>query len=238
MSFSCGGGKEGPVLKKLSVCILFGGVSSEHEVSLRSAESVLNHIDKDKYNIFPVGITKDGDWILFGGKDYGMLPAGTWQNCEENRRAAISPVRGQGLLSFENDCVVRERIDVVFPVMHGENCEDGAIQVLLQIAGIPYVGPHVAASAACMDKTITKLIASQAGVRQADWQLVTREGFARSRAAIRTSLSSSSATARSCCTPPATGSSSPRSTPRWGGTSPSGSHRSRGAAAMSPSPAS
>ena len=184
MSFSCGGGKEGPVLKKLSVCILFGGVSSEHEVSLRSAESVLNHIDKDKYNIFPVGITKDGDWILFGGKDYGMLPAGTWQNCEENRRAAISPVRGQGLLSFENDCVVRERIDVVFPVMHCENCEDGAIQGLLQIAGIPYVGPHVAASAACMDKTITKLIASQAGVRQADWQLVTREGFARSRAAV------------------------------------------------------
>lgn len=101
MSFSCGGGKEGPVLKKLSVCILFGGVSSEHEVSLRSAESVLNHIDKDKYNIFPVGITKDGDWILFGGKDYGMLPAGTWQNCEENRRAAISPVRGQGLLSLK-----------------------------------------------------------------------------------------------------------------------------------------
>ena len=177
----CGGGKEEPVLKKLSVCVLFGGVSSEHEVSLRSAESVLNRLDKDKYHIFPVGITKDGDWILFGGKDYGMLPAGTWQNGEENRRAALSPVRGQGLLSFENDCVVRERIDVVFPVMHGENCEDGAIQGLLQIAGIPYVGPHVAASAACMDKTITKLIADAAGVRQAAWQLVTREGFARSR---------------------------------------------------------
>ena len=160
----CGGGKEEPVLKKLSVCVLFGGVSSEHEVSLRSAESVLNRLDKDKYHIFPVGITKDGDWILFGGKDYGMLPAGTWQNCEDNRRAALSPVRGQGLLSFENDCVVRERIDVVFPVMHGENCEDGAIQGLLQIAGIPYVGPHVAASAACMDKTITKLIADAAGV--------------------------------------------------------------------------
>ncbi len=179
----CGGGKEEPVLKKLSVCVLFGGVSSEHEVSLRSAESVLNRLDKDKYHIFPVGITKDGDWILFGGKDYGMLPAGTWQNCEENRRAALSPVRGQGLLSFENDCVVRERIDVVFPVMHGENCEDGAIQGLLQIAGIPYVGPRVAASAACMDKTITKLIADAAGVRQAAWQLVTREGFARSREA-------------------------------------------------------
>ena len=164
MSFSCGGGKEGPVLKKLSVCILFGGVSSEHEVSLRSAESVLNHIDKDKYNIFPVGITKDGDWILFGGKDYGMLPAGTWQNCEENRRAAISPVRGQGLLSFENDCVVRERIDVVFPVLHGPYGEDGTIQGLFEMMGVPYVGCGVLASAACMDKHYTKVLLAAAGI--------------------------------------------------------------------------
>ena len=161
-------------MKKLSVCVLFGGVSPEHEVSLRSAESVLNHIDKEKYNVFPVGITKDGDWILFGGTDYSMLPAGTWQNCENNRRAALSPVHGQGLLSFENDCVVRERIDVVFPVLHGENGEDGSMQGLLQIAGVPYVGPQVAASAACMDKTITKLIADNAGVRQAAWHLVTQ----------------------------------------------------------------
>ena len=159
--------------------MLFGGVSSEHEVSLRSAESVLNRLDKDKYHIFPVGITKDGDWILFGGKDYGMLPAGTWQNCEENRRAALSPVRGQGLLSFENDCVVRERIDVVFPVLHGENGEDGSVQGLLQIAGLPYVGSHVAASAACMDK-----IADYTGVRQAAWQLVDKASFARNPDAV------------------------------------------------------
>ena len=171
-------------MRKLSVCILFGGVSSEHEVSLRSAESVLNHIDHEKYNIFPVGITKDGDWILFGGKDYSMLPAGTWQTCPENRQAALSPVRGQGLLSFEHDCVVRERIDVAFPVMHGENCEDGAIQGLLQIAGIAYVGPHVAASAACMDKTTTKLVVGAEHIRQAAWQLVTRESFARGREAV------------------------------------------------------
>ena len=114
-------------MKKLSVCILFGGVSPEHKVSLRSAESVLNNIDHDKYNVFPVGITQDGDWILFGGRDYSQLPAGTWMNHPANRRAAISPVRGQGLLSFEGDCVVRERIDVVFPVLHGENGEDGAM---------------------------------------------------------------------------------------------------------------
>ena len=159
-------------MKKLSVCILFGGMSPEHEVSLRSAESVLNNIDKEKYNLFPVGITKNGDWILYTGTDYSLLPAGEWERWPENRRAAISPVRGQGLLSFEGDCVVRERIDVVFPVLHGENGEDGAMQGLLQLAGIPYVGPHVAASAVSMDKTLTKLVMDQANIPQAAWQLV------------------------------------------------------------------
>ena len=161
-------------MKKLSVCILFGGMSPEHEVSLRSAESVLNHIDHSKYNVFPVGITKEGDWILFTGKDYSMLPSGQWKSYPENRRAAISPVRGQGLLSFEGDCVVRERIDVVFPVLHGENGEDGTMQGLLQLAGIPYVGPRVAASAVAMDKTLTKLVCDKEKVPQAAWQLVRR----------------------------------------------------------------
>ena len=159
-------------MKKLSVCILFGGISPEHEVSLRSAESVLNNIDKNKYNVFPLGITKEGDWILFGGEDYSLLPKGAWKNHPDNRRAAISPVRGQGLLSFEGETIVRERLDVVFPVLHGENGEDGAMQGLLQMAGIPYVGPHVAASAVAMDKTLTKLVVDHAGVPQAAWQLV------------------------------------------------------------------
>ena len=128
--------------------------------------------------MFPVGITKNGDWVLYGGKDYSKLPGGEWLHCEQNRRAAISPVRGQGLLSFEGDCVVRERIDVVFPVLHGENGEDGAMQGLLQLAGIPYVGPNVAASATCMDKTLTKLVADCAGIRQAAWQLVTAQELA------------------------------------------------------------
>lgn len=161
-------------MRKLSVCILFGGISPEHEVSLRSAQSVLENIDHSKYNVFPVGITKDGDWILYTGKDYSLLPSGEWKEFPGNRRAAISPVRGQGLLSFEGDCVVRERIDVVFPVLHGENGEDGAMQGLLQMAGIPYVGPHVTASAVAMDKTLTKLVAGEAGVEQAQWLLVCR----------------------------------------------------------------
>ncbi len=164
-------------MRKLCVCVLFGGVSPEHEVSLRSAESVLNNMDASKYHIFPVGITKEGDWVLFGGEDYSMLPAGTWLEHPANRRAAISPVRGQGLLTFEGDCVVRERIDVVFPVLHGENGEDGAMQGLLQLAGIPYVGAHVAASAIAMDKTLTKLVVDQAGVRQAAWKLMYRQAL-------------------------------------------------------------
>lgn len=159
-------------MAKLNVCVLFGGMSPEHAVSLRSAESVLNNMNTEKYNIFPVGITRDGDWILYGSTDYSKLPTGQWVECPENRRAAISPIRGQGLLIFEDDNVIREMIEVVFPVLHGENGEDGTVQGLLQLAGIPYVGPHVAASAVAMDKTLTKLVADNAGVAQAAWQLV------------------------------------------------------------------
>ena len=159
-------------MKKLNVCVLFGGISPEHAVSLRSAESVLNNMDSDKYNVFPVGITREGKWMLFGGKDYALLPDGVWQSHADNRPATISPVRGQGLLIFEDDRVTTQEIDVVFPVLHGENGEDGAMQGLLQMAGIPYVGPHVASSAVAMDKTLTKLVVDNAGVPQAAWQLV------------------------------------------------------------------
>ena len=159
-------------MKKPSVCILFGGVSPEHEVSLRSAESVLNNLDHGKYEVFPVGITKEGDWILYGGGDYSLLPGGAWKDHPGNRRAALSPVRGHGLLIFTGDGVIRKPIDVAFPVLHGENGEDGAMQGLLQLAGIPCVGPNVAASAVAMDKTLTKLVADHAQVPQAAWQLV------------------------------------------------------------------
>ena len=162
-------------LAKLNVCVLFGGISPEHEVSLRSAESVLNHMDAEKYRIFPVGITKDGKWMFYGGTDYSELPGGTWTEHPNNRVAAISPVRGQGLLFWDGDQVQSQKIDVVFPVLHGENGEDGAMQGLLQMAGIPYVGPHVSASAVSMDKTLTKLVADNAGVPQAAWQLVRKK---------------------------------------------------------------
>ncbi len=159
-------------MSKLNVCVLFGGVSPEHAVSLRSAEFVLNNIDKEKYNVYPVGITLSGQWILYKGDDYSDLPSGRWLENPENCNAAISPARGQGLLCFEDDGVEQVSIDVVFPVLHGENGEDGAMQGLLKIAGIPYVGPHVAESAVAMDKTLTKLVMDQAGIPQAAWILV------------------------------------------------------------------
>ena len=171
-------------MKKQNVCILFGGMSPEHEVSLRSAESVLNNIDKEKYNLFPVGITKSGVWMLYGDTDYSKLPGGHWQSCRQNRRTAISPMRGQGLLIFDGERVEVQPIDVVFPVLHGENGEDGAMQGLMQLAGIPCVGPDVASSAACMDKSLTKLIADGAKVRQAAWLLVTRRQLQKENDAV------------------------------------------------------
>lgn len=161
-------------MNKLNVCVLFGGMSPEHAVSLRSAESVLMNMDPEKYEIIPVGITTGGQWLRYGGTDYSALPGDRWLNCPDNCPAAISPVRGQGLLCFRENGVEYQSIDVVFPVLHGENGEDGAMQGLLQLAGIPYVGPHVSASAVSMDKTLTKLVADQAGVTQAAWKLVRR----------------------------------------------------------------
>lgn len=159
-------------MTKLKVCVLFGGISPEHEVSLRSAESVLNNMNPEKYEIYPVGITKNGSWIYFAGTDYAQLPTGQWEQCAFNCKAVISPERNQGLLFFRDDKITVQPIDVVFPVLHGENGEDGSMQGLLQMAGIPFVGPHAAESAVSMDKTLTKLVADNAGVTQAAWKLV------------------------------------------------------------------
>lgn len=161
-------------MKKWNVCILFGGISPEHAVSLRSAESVLNNLNPEKYNIYPVGITRDGRWFYFKNTDYSLLPGGAWEQDEGNCPVALSPVRGQGLLVFTPEGVTNIALDVVFPVLHGENGEDGAVQGLAQLAGIPCVGPDLAASAVCMDKSLTKLVVETIDQPQADWMLVRR----------------------------------------------------------------
>lgn len=154
----------------LNALILFGGVSSEHDVSVVSAKSVIENIPADKYNVTMVGISKDGRWFKYDG-DVANLPEDKWLEDTENlTKAVISPDRNDhGLLVFEADGVKTVRIDVAFPVLHGKNGEDGTIQGFLQVAGIPFVGCDMLASACCMDKVMTNTLADAAGIPQAKW---------------------------------------------------------------------
>ncbi|MBR6531575.1 MAG: D-alanine--D-alanine ligase [Clostridia bacterium] len=154
----------------LNALILFGGVSSEHDVSVVSAKSVIENIPTDKYNVTMVGISKDGRWFRYTG-DVANLPGDKWLDDAANlTKAVISPDRhDHGLLVFEADGVKTVRIDVAFPVLHGKNGEDGTIQGFLQVAGIPFVGCDMLASACCMDKVMTNTLADAAGIPQAKW---------------------------------------------------------------------
>lgn len=160
-----------------TVLVLFGGVSPEHAVSLVSAEAVLRNLNRENRKILPVGITREGKWLLYGGNDYADIAADKWEQHPQNCTAFLSPERSAGL------CILRENgaetvpVDVVFPVLHGENGEDGSVQGLFQLAGIPYVGCGVCASASSMDKAVTKLIAATTGVRQAKWLILYRGAF-------------------------------------------------------------
>lgn len=161
-----------------TICVLFGGVSPEHDISLRSAEAVLRNMKADDRRILPVGITKTGQWLLFGGDDYAALGNGTWEEHPNNRQAYLSPVRGMGLCIIDAAHQVETvPVDVIFPVLHGENGEDGTIQGLFELSGIPYVGCGVLASAAAMDKSATKMMAAATGVRQADCLVLHRCEF-------------------------------------------------------------
>lgn len=153
-----------------NVLILFGGVSSEHDVSVVSACSVIENMPKDKYNLILVGITKDGRWLKYDG-DTSKLPEDKWLEDESClTKAVISPDRADhGILVFSKVGVEKIYIDVVFPVLHGKNGEDGAMQGFLQLAGIPFVGCDMISSACCMDKVMTNTLADAADIPQAKW---------------------------------------------------------------------
>ena len=177
-------------MKKLRVGILFGGRSGEHEVSLLSAASVLHAIDKNKYEVVPIGITKDGRWLtaehaenLLQGKivlesrqlragDPNTTPAAAVLARGESVIVPPEPVHRQsGLVPFQSDAALTRRasdrainVDVIFPVLHGTFGEDGTIQGLLELADIAYVGAGVLGSAAGMDKDIMKSLFIAAGI--------------------------------------------------------------------------
>ncbi len=157
------------VENKQNICVIFGGKSPEHEVSCRSAVSVIDNLDKEKYNITKVGITKEGEWFLYSGSNDRIFDD-TWNTDTDNlKKAVISPdMKDKALLVF-TDKVEKVHPDVVFPVLHGEYGEDGTIQGLLEMSGIKYVGTGVLASAVGMDKTYAKIVFQNAGIPQADW---------------------------------------------------------------------
>ncbi len=154
--------------KKTTVLVLFGGSSSEHEVSRRSACFVLKNLSPEKYQVYTVGITKDGRWILTGAS-LEEIADGRWENHASNRPAFLSPDRGHRGLVLAGEAGSMEilKLDCVFPVLHGKNGEDGSVQGLLQLSGIPYVGCGIYASAVCMDKAASHTLLEAAGIPQA-----------------------------------------------------------------------
>ena len=157
------------------VLVIFGGASSEHDVSVVSANSVIKNIPDDKYETVMLGITKDGQWFKYTG-DPELLINDIWAEDTDNcTPAMISPNRkDHSILVFTKNGVEKEYIDVVFPVLHGKNGEDGTIQGYLQLAGIPYVGCDCVSSGICMDKELTNIMTDAAGFPQAKWLGVKR----------------------------------------------------------------
>ncbi|WP_408898604.1 D-alanine--D-alanine ligase family protein [Nocardioides sp. R1-1] len=145
-------------MDRLRIGILFGGMSEEHPVSVKSAREVVRHLDRERYEPVLVGITADGAWRLCRDLDPG------WEDAP-SRAVVLAPDREvHGLLVREPGHVATIRLDAVVPVLHGRLGEDGAVQGLLELAGIPYVGCDVAASALCMDKSLAYVVAAAAGI--------------------------------------------------------------------------
>lgn len=156
-------------MDRKKIAVLFGGCSSEHEVSRVSAASVIRNLPKEKYDPVLIGITKDGRWYLYGGP-LEAVEDGSWERDEKNRPAFPSPDRGVGGIVVCGPEGLRTiPVDCVFPVLHGKNGEDGTVQGLLELSGIPFVGCRTLSSAACMDKAVTHTLLSAAGIKQANY---------------------------------------------------------------------
>lgn len=165
--------------KKLRVGVVFGGRSGEHEVSVRSARSVIEALDESRYEAVPLAISKTGKWLspadssqLLPGETKQLLPSATFKDADRDV-AIIGDPSHKGLVSLGAEGARAERLDVVFPVLHGTYGEDGTIQGLLEMAGVPYVGCGVLASSCGMDKVTMKALFHEAGlpICRYDWFL-------------------------------------------------------------------
>jgi D-alanine--(R)-lactate ligase len=145
-------------MNRLKIAILFGGCSEEHDVSVKSAKEIANNIDTEKYEPIYIGITKSGVWKMC------EKPCAEWEN-DNCCSAVLSPDRKMhGLLVMQNNGYQIKPIDAAFPVLHGKWGEDGSMQGLFELSGIPYVGCDIQSSAVCMDKSLAYIIAKNAGI--------------------------------------------------------------------------
>jgi D-alanine-D-alanine ligase len=163
-----------PDKKRLRIGVLFGGRSGEHEVSLASAASVIRGLDPDKYEVVPIGITKEGHWLIGGGAQK-MLP----EILRTGQRVTMSADPTDAALVRLDGSGGGQRIDVVFPVMHGTFGEDGTIQGLLDLAGLPFVGAGVLGSAIAMDKDVAKKLLQAAKIPVVPWLSIRRAEWER-----------------------------------------------------------
>ena len=185
--------------KKIRLGVLFGGRSGEHEVSLTSAAAVIKALDPEKYEVVPVGITREGRWRV-GPKAFGLLTEAAGDNLAQ-RTAPLQTVLAEGravtpsvdptgpkLLPLAKPSGAvdgRPEVDVIFPVLHGTFGEDGTIQGLLELADVPYMGAGVLASAAGMDKDVMKRLFRDAGLPVVPWELVLRTEWEEDPAGVR-----------------------------------------------------
>ena len=178
--------------KKLRVGVIFGGRSGEHEVSIRSAASVIDAIDRQKFDVVPIAISREGKWLspaaafqLLPANAQSLLPA-TIASGYQGAVAILGDPSHSGLLSFEQSggSLTTQKLDVVFPVLHGPFGEDGTLQGLLEMANVPYVGCGVLASACGMDKVAMKLLFLQAGLPMCKYVWFLRTQWESDRAKI------------------------------------------------------
>ena len=161
--------------EKMCVVLLFGGMSSEHEVSRVSVGNFVRNIDRSKYEVLTVGITKEGRW-LYTEATAAQMADGSWEELAGNMACVISPDRADhGMILFTPDGRVEKmHLDVVIPVLHGLWGEDGTVQGLLELAGIAYVGCGVLASSVCMDKAVANALFEANGVPHTKWVAANR----------------------------------------------------------------
>ena len=159
----------------MSVVVLFGGMSSEHEVSRVSAGTFVDQLDRQRYELLTIGITKEGRW-LYTEADSAQMADGSWEELPGNMPCVLSPDRADhGLILFTPAGQVEKvHVDVVIPVLHGLWGEDGTVQGLLELAGIPYVGCGVLASAVCMDKGVANALFDANNIPHTKWLAANR----------------------------------------------------------------